>query len=114
MSTNAKVLARLSAAVLLGWLTSTDARSQQAEVKVSEVNTKVDVVEVVTLQAGDAYGFNDATLSDDGKVTLDQVLKALKGEYVHRVNVSGYTDRIGDGAYNVDLRASVHSQRPTI
>jgi len=103
MSTNAKVLARLSAAVLLGWLTSTDARSQQAEVKVSEVNTKVDVVEVVTLQAGDAYGFNDATLSDEGKVTLDQVLKALKGEYVHRVDVSGYTDRIGDEAYNVDL-----------
>ena len=103
MSMNAKALVRLSVAALLGCLTSTGAWSQQADVKISEVNTKVDVVEVVTLQAGDAYGFDDATLSDDGKGTLDQVLKALKGEYVHRVDVSGYTDRIGDEAYNVDL-----------
>lgn len=68
--------------------------------KVGKVDTKVDVV---TLQAGEAYGFDDAALSDDGKKLLGAVLGSLKDEYVYRVDVSGYTDRIGDEAYNVDL-----------
>ena len=58
---------------------------------------------MVTLQAGDAYGFDDAALSEKGKKLLDAVLGSLKDEYVFRVDVSGYTDRIGDEAYNVDL-----------
>ena len=99
MSTHATALAR-SVAGLLGCLVATGAWAQQAEMKVGDVQTKVDVV---TLQAGDAYGFDDAALSEEGKKLLDAVLGTLKDEYVFRVDVSGYTDRIGDEAYNVDL-----------
>ena len=99
MSTHAKALAR-SIAGMLGCLVATGAWAQQAEMGVSHVDTEVDVV---TLQAGDAYGFDDAALSEDGKKLLDAVLGSLKDEYVYRVDVSGYTDRIGDEAYNVDL-----------
>jgi outer membrane protein OmpA-like peptidoglycan-associated protein len=99
MSTHANALARPIAG-LLGCLVATGAWAQQAEVKVGKVDTKVDVV---TLQAGEAYGFDDAALSEDGKKLLDAVLGSLKDEYVYRVDVSGYTDRIGDEAYNVGL-----------
>jgi outer membrane protein OmpA-like peptidoglycan-associated protein len=99
MSTRAKALAR-SIAGLLGCLVATGAWAQQAEMKVSKVDTEVNVV---TLQAGEAYGFDDAALSEDGQKLLDAVLGSLKDEYVFRVDVSGYTDRIGDEAYNVDL-----------
>jgi outer membrane protein OmpA-like peptidoglycan-associated protein len=100
MSTHANALAR-SIAGLLGCLVATGgAWAQQAEMKVSHVDTKVDVV---TLQAGEAYGFDDAALSEDGKKLLDAVLGSLKDEYVFRVDISGYTDRIGDEAYNVAL-----------
>ena len=99
MSTHAKALAR-SVAGLLSCLVATGAWAQQSEMKVGKVDTKVDVV---TLQAGEAYGFDDATLSEDGKKLLDAVLGSLKDEYVYQVDVSGYTDRIGDEAYNLDL-----------
>lgn len=99
MSMHAKALAR-SVAGLLGCLVATGAWAQQAEMKVGKVDTKVDVV---TLQAGEAYGFDDAALSEDGKTLLDAVLGSLKDEYVYQVDVSGYTDRIGDEAYNLDL-----------
>jgi len=99
MSTHAKALAR-SVAGLLGCLVAAGAWAQQAEMKVGKVDTKVDVV---TLQAGDAYGFDDAALSEGGKKLLDAVLGSLKDEYVYRVDVTGYTDRIGDEASNLDL-----------
>ncbi len=99
MSTHAQALA-CSVAGLLGCLVATGAWAQQAEIEVSKVDTKVDVV---TLQAGEAYGFDDAALSEDGKQLLEAVLGSLKDEYVFRVDVSGYTDHIGDEAYNVDL-----------
>ena len=99
MSTHANALS-LSIAGLLGCLVATGAWAQQAQMNVSDVSTEVDVV---TLQAGEAYGFDDAALSDEGKKLLDAVLGSLKDEYVYRVDVSGYTDHIGDEAYNVDL-----------
>ena len=99
MSTHANAIS-CSIAGLLGCLVATGAWAQQAEMEVSKVDTEVDVV---TLQAGEAYGFDDAALSENGKKLLDAVLGSLKDEYVYRVDVSGYTDRIGDEAYNVDL-----------
>jgi hypothetical protein len=67
MSTHAKALA-LSTAGLLGCLVATSALAQQAEMKVSRVDTEVDVI---TLQAGGAYGFDDAALSENGMKRLD-------------------------------------------
>lgn len=99
MSTHATALSR-SIVGLLGCLVASGAWAQQAELKVSKVDTEVDVI---TLQAGDAYGFDDAALSENGMKRLDAVLGSLKDEYVYRVDVSGYTDRIGDEAYNIDL-----------
>ena len=99
MSTHANALF-CSIAGLLGCLVATGAWAQQAEMEVSKVDTEVDVI---TLQAGEAYGFDDAALSENGQKLLDAVLGSLKDEYVYRVDVSGYTDRIGDEAYNVDL-----------
>ena len=70
MSTHAKALG-CSVAGLLGCLVATGAWAQQSEMKLGKVDTKVDVV---TLQAGEAYGFDDAALSEDGQRLLETVL----------------------------------------
>jgi outer membrane protein OmpA-like peptidoglycan-associated protein len=89
-----------SAAILACGLAGPELAAQQTEMKVAAVDTKVDVV---TLQAGEAFSFDDATLGDLGKAKLDGMLDVLEGEYVFRVDVSGYTDRIGDEDYNLQL-----------
>ena len=90
----------LSAIGLLGCLVAETAAAQDTEIAVGDYATSV---ETVTLQAGEAFAFDDATLSDGGKVKLDSVLGFLDSEYVYRVDVTGYTDRIGDEAHNVAL-----------
>jgi OOP family OmpA-OmpF porin len=70
------------------------------EAKVSGVMAQVDLV---VLQAGNDFGFDKAELSEAGKELLSQIVARHKNQYVARVFVAGYTDRIGDDEYNLKL-----------
>jgi len=70
------------------------------EAKVTGVLTQVDLV---VLQAGDAFAFDKAELSEAGRELLGQIVARHKQQYVARVLVAGYTDRIGNDEYNLKL-----------
>jgi OmpA-OmpF porin, OOP family len=67
---------------------------------VTGVTAKVDLM---VLQAGEAFAFDSAELSAAGKEQLAMAMGAHKDDYIHRVVVDGYTDQIGDDAYNMKL-----------
>ncbi|MEA3275640.1 MAG: OmpA family protein [Pseudomonadota bacterium] len=91
----ALVLAGLACLVFTASTSATE-----AQVAVGALDTSV---KLLSLQAGEAFAFDEAELSDAGKAKLDAVLADLKEEYVYRADVTGYTDSIGDEAYNLDL-----------
>jgi OmpA-OmpF porin, OOP family len=70
------------------------------EAKVTGVLAQVDLA---VLQAGDAFAFDKAELSETGKELLAQIVARHKNQYVARVFVAGYTDRIGNDEYNLKL-----------
>jgi OOP family OmpA-OmpF porin len=70
------------------------------EAKVTGVLAQVDLA---VLQAGDAFAFDKADLSERGKELLAQIVARHTNQYVARVFVAGYTDRIGDDEYNLKL-----------
>lgn len=54
--------------------------------------------------ASDAYfAFNKADLRPEGKAKLDEMALNIKGKNDPRLQISGYTDRIGTEAYNMQL-----------
>jgi OOP family OmpA-OmpF porin len=70
------------------------------EARVTGVLAQVDLV---VLQAGDAFAFDKAELSEAGKELLAQIVARHRQQYVARVFVAGYTDRIGNDEYNLKL-----------
>jgi len=70
------------------------------EAKVTGVMAQVDLA---VLQAGDAFAFDKAELSEAGKELLAQIVARHKNQYIARVLVAGYTDKIGNDAYNLEL-----------
>ena len=70
------------------------------EARVTGVLTQVDLA---VLQAGNAFAFDKAELSEAGKELLAQIVARHKDQYVARVFVAGYTDRIGNDEYNLKL-----------
>ena len=64
------------------------------------VSTQVDLL---LLQAGEAFSFNSDKLSDEGRDQLAVALGMHADDYIHRVSVAGYTDKIGDHDYNMGL-----------
>jgi len=73
---------------------------REEKAKVTGVTAKVDLM---VLQAGEAFAFNSAELSAAGKEQLAVALGMHTDDYIHRVAVAGYTDQIGDDAYNMKL-----------
>lgn len=56
-----------------------------------------------TLSAKELFGFDEATLRPS-QPRLDQIAEAMKRDAsIEHVTITGYTDRIGSDAYNVDL-----------
>lgn len=54
--------------------------------------------------ASDAYfGFDKAVLKPEGMAKLDEVAAAIQGKQDPRIQITGYTDRIGAEDYNRDL-----------
>ena len=95
-------LRALLLAGLISLVSTADSVAQDAQVAVGALDTSV---KLLSLQAGEAFAFDEAELSYAGKAKLDAILADLKEEYVYRVDVTGYTDNIGDEAYNLDLSA---------
>jgi OOP family OmpA-OmpF porin len=73
---------------------------REAKAMVSGVAAQVNLL---VMQAGDAFAFNSAELSEAGKQQLAAALASYKDVYVYRVYVDGYTDKIGDDNYNMKL-----------
>ena len=73
---------------------------REEKAKVNSVSAKVDLM---VLQAGEAFAFNSAELSAAGKEQLAVAMGMHTDDYIHRVAVAGYTDQIGDDAYNMKL-----------
>lgn len=60
-------------------------------------------VNLLVMQAGDAFAFNSAELSEAGKQQLADALGMYDDSYIYRVYIDGYTDQIGDDDYNLQL-----------
>lgn len=57
----------------------------------------------VQLSADSLFGFNQSSVSPEGRTALDALLKDLEGTQFDVVLVEGHTDRIGSAAYNQKL-----------
>jgi OOP family OmpA-OmpF porin len=68
--------------------------------RVTEVEAQVDTT---VLEAGDEFAFNKADLSEAAKRMLAAVVDGYKDVYIHQVNIVGYTDKIGNEEYNLNL-----------
>lgn len=49
------------------------------------------------------FDFDKSTLTAKGKSTLDRIAREIKQSGTKRLTVTGYTDRLGDAAYNQKL-----------
>lgn len=56
-----------------------------------------------TLSGDFLFDFDKATLTAKGKSTLNRISKEIKASGVKRLTITGYTDRLGDAAYNQKL-----------
>ena len=79
---------------------SEDPPIRPAKARVTGVTANVDLT---TLNAGEAFEFNSAELSQKGKATLAAAVAGHRDDYIHRINVAGHTDRIGNPEYNLGL-----------
>ncbi|UFH58901.1 OmpA family protein [Sulfurovum mangrovi] len=61
--------------------------------------------EYIELNADTLFAFNQSTLSQVGKNTIDALAKKIKAGYVNikKIRIEGHTDRIGTNEYNNDL-----------
>ena len=60
-------------------------------------------VNILVLQAGDAFAFDSDKLSAAGKQQLAKAMSAHNDVYIFRVFIDGYTDQIGNDNYNLKL-----------
>ena len=69
----------------------------------AKVNSVTASVDLMVLQAGEAFPFNGDKLSTAGKEQLAMAMGAHKDDYISRIAVAGYTDKIGSDDYNLKL-----------
>jgi OOP family OmpA-OmpF porin len=79
---------------------SDNAAVRPEKVRVTDVSTAVNLT---VLQAGDSFAFDSDKLTTAGKKTLATALALYQDDYIHRVDVVGHTDRIGNPNYNLGL-----------
>jgi OOP family OmpA-OmpF porin len=87
----------------------------ECEPEIVAARDKVDVaaVEVVVrterqpirLKSDALFGFDSAELTDNGKASLEQMLGSITAADLQekKIQISGYTDRIGPDDYNLEL-----------
>jgi len=81
--------------------------AQQANTKVGDVQHEVETIDNFKVAGTQdvLFGFNKATLTDEGKAKLDAVVQQAQGMPRYQVEVQGFTDRVGSPAYNITLSA---------
>lgn len=79
--------------------------AQQAQKGVNDVGRAVDNIDTLkTLSTQDIlFGFNKATLTDEGKAKLDAIVQQAQGLVRYQVEIEGFTDRSGAAEYNLAL-----------
>ncbi|MGO4700549.1 OmpA family protein [Dyella sp. 2RAB6] len=89
------------------WNPESCARYQQADVAVAPVPAPVaDAPPAELVLSADAlFAFDSASLSERGKAQLDRFAQQLaaQGDQLRRVDITGYTDRLGGDAHNENL-----------
>ena len=61
------------------------------------------VTAVINLLADENFAFNSSRLSAQGKEAIKAAVEVNKDNYIYRITIVGYTDRIGKLAYNMKL-----------
>ena len=61
------------------------------------------VTAVINMLADENFAFNSAKLSAQGKEAIAAAVEANKDNYIYRISIVGYTDRIGKLDYNMKL-----------
>ena len=99
----------------LGWSVETAIREcdpaivaardqRQAEQAAMEAQPRmVRTTRRIELNADTEFGFDKATLTEEGRDKLDRIVQTLKGTNNPKIDITGYTDRIGPEGYNADL-----------
>ena len=62
-----------------------------------------NVREKVTFSADTLFNFDKATLKDEGRAVLDDLVSRVAGVDLEVILTTGYADRIGSDAYNLKL-----------
>ncbi|MGD8615716.1 MAG: OmpA family protein, partial [Gammaproteobacteria bacterium] len=78
------------------------ARDKPAAVAAVEI---VRELNPISLQADALFAFDSADLTDEGRDKLDEVVGSLRPKALEnkRIEITGYTDRIGTESYNQQL-----------
>ncbi len=71
--------------------------------KVARVTSVTPVTAVFTLLADESFAFGSSRMSAAGKQGAADAVGQFAGQYIHRINIVGYTDRIGSADYNQRL-----------
>ena len=79
---------------------SGDIPVREKKARVTGVSSRIDLL---ILGAGDHFAFDSDKLSDAGRQMLTDTMERHRDHYIHRVYIDGYTDKIGDDAYNLAL-----------
>ena len=74
------------------------------ETAAMEVPAAVIMKKAISVQADTQFGFDSATLTDEGRRTLDELAAMLRNRE-SKVMITGYTDRIGPLDHNMGLSA---------
>lgn len=91
-----------------GWTPEAALRQCDAEVfaafeRQAQAEPEAAPTQRITLDADTTFDFDEATLTERGKQDLDRIIEAARRTEEQRVQVTGYTDRIGPESYNEDL-----------
>ncbi|HGO5823502.1 TPA: OmpA family protein [Mannheimia haemolytica] len=97
----------LAALLLAGCYASSDNYHKQAPVikqeVVKEAPAPMPKAKEYVLSGDFLFDFDKSTLTSQGKSVLNNIAREIKQNGANRVTVTGYTDRLGDAAYNQKL-----------
>jgi outer membrane protein OmpA-like peptidoglycan-associated protein len=81
--------------------------AQQASAKVGDVQREIETYDNFKVAGTQdvLFGFNKATLTDEGKAKLDSLVQQAQALPRYQVEVQGYTDHVGSSGYNLGLSA---------
>jgi outer membrane protein OmpA-like peptidoglycan-associated protein len=84
--------------------TESGQKAQEAITAAAAANSKVDSLADLKMVASDSilFRFDSAALTDEEMAKLDALAEKAKGKF-HTIEVHGFTDKVGDKSYNMQL-----------